>query len=125
MKLKEIREILEAEVICGHDLLEEDIKTASAADLMSDVLAFAVPQSLLLTGLTNPQVIRTAEISDLAAICFVRGKRPSDDVKELAKDSEIPLLTTKFSMYISSGKLYKEGLPGSAEVSSKKSRGDR
>lgn len=115
MKLRKIKEVLAADVICGHERLDEDVRTVSSADLMSDVLAFARPDSLLLTGLTNSQVVRTAEMSDITAICFVRGKKPQGDVIELARDKEIPLLTTKFSMYVSSGKLYKEGLPGSSE----------
>ncbi len=115
MKLKKIKDILEAEIICGSDLLDKEIKTVSAADLMSDVLTFARPDSLLLTGLTNSQVIRTAEMSDLTAICFVRGKKPNKDAVELAMKSEILLFTTKFSMYVSCGKLYKEGIPNSSE----------
>lgn len=116
MKIKKIKEILEAEIICGESSLEKEVKTVSAADLMSDVLAFARPNSLLLTGLTNLQVIRTAEMSDITVICFVREKVPQKEVIELAKDKGIPLLTTKLSMYVSSGKLYKEGLPGSNET---------
>lgn len=115
MKLKKIIEILEAKIIYGDEHLEKEVETVAAADLMSDVLAFAKPDSLLLTGLTNSQVIRTAEMSDITAICFVRGKRPSAEVIELAKNKEIPIFTTKFSMYISCGKLYKEGIPGSTE----------
>jgi predicted transcriptional regulator len=115
MILRRIQEILQAEVICGEEDLEKEVKTVSAADLMSDVLAFAKPYCLLLTGLTNSQVIRTAEMSDISAICFVRGKKPPEDVVELARNKGIPLLATKLSMYVSCGTLYKEGLPGSNE----------
>ncbi|MGE5789954.1 MAG: hypothetical protein ACM33C_03725, partial [Syntrophaceae bacterium] len=76
MTLKDVQDILEAEVLVGHDQLQKPVRTAFAADLMSDVLAFAKPDSLLLTGLTNPQVVRTADILDITAIIMVRGKKP-------------------------------------------------
>ena len=76
MKLKEVKRILEAEVIVGEDLLSEEVVMACGSDLMSDVLAFAKHGAILLTGLTNPQVVRTAEMADLRGICFVRGKKP-------------------------------------------------
>ncbi|MFQ5867360.1 MAG: DRTGG domain-containing protein [bacterium] len=115
MKLKEIKKILEAEVIVGGDYLDKEIKMACGSDLMSDVLAFIKSNSLLLTGLTNPQVIRTAEMSEVVAICFVRGKKPQNDTIKLAREKEMPLLATKFSMYESCGRLYKRGLPGCDE----------
>ena len=76
MRLHEVKEILDAEVIVGNDQLDMEVQTAFGADLMSDVLAFAKPGSLLLTGLTNPQIIRTSDVLDIAAIILVRGKRP-------------------------------------------------
>jgi predicted transcriptional regulator len=82
---------------------------------MSDVLAFAKPGSLLLTGLTNPQVVRTAEMADLRAICFVRGKKPEKETIEMAESKDIPLLVTPLPMFESCGRLYREGLPGCSE----------
>ncbi|MHC4536428.1 MAG: DRTGG domain-containing protein [Planctomycetota bacterium] len=110
MKLKDIKKILEAEVVVGGDLLSEDITIACGCDLMSDVLSFFAPGALLLTGLINPQVVRTAEMADLRAICFVRGKKPSQETIEMAQDKNIPLLTTPLSMFDSCGRLHKEGI---------------
>ncbi len=116
MKLKKIRDILNAKVIYGDEHLNREIKMACGCDLLSDVLAFTKPGALLLTGLANPQVIRTAEMIEISAICFVRGKKPEKTTVELAKEKEIPLLCTKFPMYESCGKLYKDGLIGCSEV---------
>ena len=115
MKLKEVKRILEAEVIVGEDLLSEEVVMACGSDLMSDVLAFAKHETLLLTGLTNPQVVRTAEMADLRAICFVRGKKPGQETIEIAKSKDIPLLTTSLPMFESCGRLHREGLPGCSE----------
>jgi len=115
MKLKDIVKILNAEVITGADLLEADIKMACGSDLMSDVLSFVKSGSLLLTGLTNPQVVRTAEMSDLAAICFVRGKKPGTETIGIAKSKDIPLLTTDLPMFESCGRLHRKGLSGCSE----------
>lgn len=110
MKLAEVQKAIEAEVLCGAEWLDREVWSACGSDLMSDVLAFTKEQTLLLTGLTNIQVIRTAEISDLACILFVRGKRPGHDVIELARKKGIPLLLTKRSMYEACGLLYRDGL---------------
>jgi predicted transcriptional regulator len=115
MKLDNIQRILSAEVIAGTELLQEDIKMACGSDLMSDVLAFAKTGSLLLTGLTNPQVVRTAEMADLRAICFVRGKKPDQETVEMAESKDIPLLSTPLPMFESCGRLHREGLPGCSE----------
>lgn len=112
MKLAQVRIMLNAEVLCGMEWLDRDVKSACGSDLMSDVLAFTKEQALLLTGLTNIQVIRTAEMSDLVAIIFVRGKRPGPDVIEMAQKMQIPLLTTERQMYEACGLLYKDGLAG-------------
>lgn len=117
MKLSKIKEILGAEVLTGEELLDKvDVKAACGADLMSDVLAFTKEKTLLLTGLTNAQVIRTAEISDLVAVVFVRGKRPSAEVIQLAREQGIPLLFTTHPLYETCGLLYGAGLPGCSEV---------
>ena len=115
MILEDIRRILEAEVIVGDELLNRDVKMACGCDLMSDVLSFVKSGSLLLTGLTNPQVVRTAEMADIAAICFVRGKKPGAETIEIAKSKDIPLLTTYLPMFESCGRLHEEGLPGCSE----------
>ncbi|KPL24473.1 MAG: hypothetical protein AMJ75_03650 [Phycisphaerae bacterium SM1_79] len=120
MKLKDIVGILEAEVVVGVDLLEREIRMACGSDLMSDVLSFAKPESLLLTGLTNPQVVRTAEMADLQAICFVRGKKPDQETIDMAEAKDIPLLVTPIPMFESCGQLYKAGLPGCSEYKNKK-----
>ena len=115
MKLSDITSVLAASVLTGEDkntLEETVINTACGCDLMSDVLAFVKDQSLLLTGLINPQVIRTAEMMDIVAICFVRGKVPTADVVELANDRGIVLLSTELPLYIACGKLYENGLGG-------------
>jgi predicted transcriptional regulator len=115
MTLEEVKEILKAEVITGSNNLQMEIKMGCGCDLMSDVLAFIKPESLLLTGLTNTQVIRTAEIADIKAICFVRGKRPDEEVIRLAKSKGLPLLTTQLPMFESCGRLYRNGLIGCSE----------
>jgi predicted transcriptional regulator len=115
MTLDDIRKILEARVIVGNDLMSQDVIMACGSDLMSDVLSFVKSGSLLLTGLTNPQVVRTAEMADLAAICFVRGKKPDEDTIKIAEAKNIPLLTTPLPMFESCGRLWREGLPGCSE----------
>ncbi|MHC4426107.1 MAG: DRTGG domain-containing protein [Planctomycetota bacterium] len=115
MKLKDIERILGAEIIAGADLLARDVEMVCGSDLMSDVLAFVKSESLLLTGLTNPQVVRTAEMADLGAICFVRGKKPDQETIEMAESKNIPLLTTPLPMFESCGRLYREGIRGCSE----------
>ena len=115
MNMQDLQDILEAEVICGGDFLCTHVQMVSSSDLLSDVLAFTAAGALLLTGLANPQVIRTAEMVDICAICFVRGKMPNEETIRLAKEKEIPLLSTKLPMYEACGKLYKCGLPGCSE----------
>ena len=87
MKVYEIKEILDAEVICGEDFLDRDVYTACGSDMMSDVLAYVKEQAVLLSGLVNPQVVRTAEMMDMKAIILVRGKTPYEEVIKLATDS--------------------------------------
>lgn len=112
MTLHDIMEILDATVLVGHDHLNTDVKTAFSADLMSDVLAFAKPRSLLLTGLTNPQVVRTASILDTAAIIIVRGKTPPNETIKLAEELDIPILMTRYILFETSGRLYANGIVG-------------
>lgn len=112
MLLHEICEILQAELINDIRSLDKEINMVCGSDLLSDVLAFTKSGTLLLTGLINPQVVRTAEMVDILAICFVRGKRPQAETVKLAKDKHVPLLTTRFSMFECCGRLYKQGLRG-------------
>lgn len=116
MKISEIKEILNAEVVCGEELLEGEVSSAFGSDMMSDVLAYAKSDSVLLTGLVNPQTIRTALMLDMEAIVFVRAKKLTDDVISLAKESGIVVLSTEFRMFETCGKLYAKGLKGSGEV---------
>lgn len=115
MTLREIKELLDAEVLVGHDQLDKEVKSAFVADLMSDVLAFATAGSLLITGLTNPQVVRTADVLDIAAIIMGRGKRPSPETHQLAEELNIPILTTKYILFEISGRLYQKGIRGCIE----------
>ncbi|MGC8777247.1 MAG: DRTGG domain-containing protein [Candidatus Caldatribacteriaceae bacterium] len=115
MTLKEVKEILAAEVLVGEEFLDREIWYACGSDLLSDVLAFAKEHALLLTGLTNSQVIRTAEMIDLPGIVFVRGKKPERSTVELAALKQIPLLSTRLPMYESCGRLYLKGLRGCSE----------
>jgi predicted transcriptional regulator len=113
--LNDVKEILEADVLVGNDQLGKSVKTAFAADLMSDVLAFAKPDSLLLTGLTNPQVVRTADILDITAIIMVRGKKPSEETVKLAEELKIPILSTRYILFETSGRLHAKGITGCIE----------
>jgi predicted transcriptional regulator len=113
--LREVQKILDAEVLVGAEKLDMEILTAFGADLMSDVLAFAASGCLLLTGLTNPQVIRTADVLDIAAIVIVRGKKPSPETLHAAADKHIPILSTKYILFESAGRLYEKGIVGCVE----------
>lgn len=115
MTLSEVKEILNAKVLAGEDYLGEEIDAAFGSDMMSDVLAFAGERFMLLTGLINPQVVRTAEMMDISAIVFVRGKCPDESMIELAKSKNIVLLSTEYTLYVASGKLYGRGLKGKGE----------
>lgn len=113
MKLSEVRRILGAEVLTGEELLDEvEALSVCGADLMSDVLAFTKEQTLLCTGLTNAQVVRTAELIGLCGVVFVRGKRPSAEVVAMAAQRGLPLLSTRYPLYETCGLLYTAGLPG-------------
>ena len=112
MKICEVKKILNAEVLCGNNLMGNEVSSAFGSDLMSDVLAYVKGKTILLTGLTNQQVVRTAEMADLSAIVFVRGKKPEHDIVKLANENGIVLLLTMDTMYTASGKLYSNGLEG-------------
>lgn len=110
MKLKEILELLEGDLLTENVDTEKEITCAFGSDLISDILMCTKEPTLLLTGLTNPQVIRLSDMIDLLAIVFVRGKRPPEDLIEMANERDLPLISTKFTLYKSSGLLYNTGL---------------
>ena len=115
MKISEIKELLSADVLCGDDELSQEVCSACSSDMMSDVLAFVKDQAVLLTGLVNPQVIRTAEMMDMCCIVFARRKVPTEEMLQLARDAGLVVLKTKMRMFEACGKLYSEGLCGCAE----------
>ena len=110
MKIAQIKELLDAEVVCGEDMLEREVYSACGSDMMSDVLAYVKDQAVLLTGLCNPQVIRTAEMMDMSCIVFVRGKYPGESILQLARDCGIVVMRTEYRMFSACGKLYAAGL---------------
>ncbi len=114
MKAKDILRVLDAEILVGEDHLEDEVRGACSSDMMSDVLAFSKDHSALLTGLCNPQVIRTVEMMDIVCVIFVRGKMPNDMVLDMARERNLIVMTTKQTMFVASGILYKEGLGGGA-----------
>jgi hypothetical protein len=112
MDLKTVLAALEGEVVSRQPDLRQKVTFGAAADLMSDVLAYAGPDCVLLTGLLNPQVMRTAEMAGIQAIVFVRGKHPPAETANLAEEIGIPLFSTRYTMYEACGRLYRAGLPG-------------
>ncbi|MCS7316236.1 MAG: DRTGG domain-containing protein [Bryobacterales bacterium] len=115
MTLEQIRRILNCEVLNGNESLDLEVTSGCGADLMSDVLAFARPGTILLTGLTNVQAVRTADVADIRAIVFVRGKLPDRETIELAKARGIPLLATRLTMFEACGRLWAAGLRGDSD----------
>ena len=113
MKISDISNLLNAKVLCCESMLDHEVHSACGSDMMSDVLAFVKNQAVLLTGLVNPQVIRTAEMMDMHCVVFVRGKEPSAEMIELAIDSEIVVMSTDIRMFEACGKLYAHGLNNS------------
>lgn len=112
MKIRRIQEILEARLFAGEELLDSEVNAACGADLMSDVMAFVKEKVVLLTGLVNPQAIRTADLMDIKVVVYVRGKCPTDDLVAMAKENGMVLLSTKYSMFLACGRLYEAGLHG-------------
>lgn len=115
MKISEIIHILDARVLCGEDMLNQEVSTACGSDLMSDVLAFVKDKTVLITGLTNVHVIRTAEMLDIHCIVFARGKVPGEDVLGEARELGIVVLTTRHTTYTTCGLLYQAGIRGNNE----------
>jgi predicted transcriptional regulator len=112
MKLAEIRDILECEVLTENDDLSVDVNQVVASDGMSEILAFAKSSELMITGLTNIQSIRTADVAGVSAVIYCRGKRPDKRVVEFAKQKRIPVMITKMVMFDICGILYNKGLKG-------------
>ena len=112
MKISEIKDILKAEVLTGEDLLAKTVVAAGGADLMADVLSAVAQGAVLLTGLTTGQVLRTARVADVVVVVFVRGKKPDEPVLELARSFNMPVLLTRYSLFVACGRLYMNGLRG-------------
>jgi predicted transcriptional regulator len=112
MKISELKEILKAEVLVGEDQLDVSVAGAGGADLMADVLSAVAKGAALLTGLTTEHVLRTAKVAGVAVVIFVRGKQPDTPVIELARSYNLPVLLTKYSLFVASGRLYMNGLRG-------------
>ncbi len=116
MTLGEVKTILDAKLLCGEELLDHNVNNACGSDLMSDVLAYVKDQAVLLTGLVNQQVIRTAEMMDIVCIVFVRGKTPAPAMIELAQERGIVLLSSRHRMFTACGLLYENGLRGGCDL---------
>lgn len=109
MKLREIAELLHAQVLSSEDMLDTEVRNAFCCDMMSDVLAFATNQSVLITGLLNPQVVRTAMMLDMHCIVFIHGKEPTPEIVSLADANDIVVMVTTESMFRAAGALYDTG----------------
>ena len=111
MKLKKIIELIEGSVCSDGADLNCEVSGGCGADLMSDVLASIQPNAILLTGLCNPQVVRTAMMADVRAIILVRGKQPPNETIQLAEREAIPLISSPYGMFELCGRLFEAGLP--------------
>lgn len=114
MTVKDARDVLGARVLVGEEYLDREVRSACGSDMMSDVLAFSKDHSMLLTGLCNPQVIRTAEMLDIVCIIFVRGKKPDAVTLTLARERGLVIMETGHRMFSACGMLYEAGLRGGA-----------
>jgi predicted transcriptional regulator len=112
LTLQDVQKALLAEVIVGHEKMDVSVKTGTGSDLMSDIIRGPTDGSVLLTGLNNVQVIRTSVISGVAAVVLVRGKTPAEEVAALAREHDLPLLSTPFTMFSACGRLFSRGLRG-------------
>ena len=112
MTIREMQALLGAEGVCCHENMDREVFSACGCDLMSDVLAYVKDQAVLLTGLVNPQVIRTAEMMDMICIVFVRSKTPTDEMIGLAQDHGIVIMQSDKRLYEACGILYSNGLAG-------------
>ena len=110
MKIREIATLLDAKILCGEEMLDTEVHDAFCCDMMSDVLAFATNQSVLMTGLLNPQVVRTAMMLDMRCVVFTCGKYPTPEIISLARENGIVVLSTEHYMFTTSGLLYMTGM---------------
>ncbi len=115
MTIRQLVSILDARVLCGEDKLDQDIHSACGSDLMSDVLAFVKDKTVLITGLTNVHVMRTAEMLDIHCVVFARGKIPPEEVLEEARELGIVVLATEHTNYTTCGLMYQAGIRGTNE----------
>ena len=116
MKISTITELLDAKIVCGEEFSGKHVYSACGSDMMSDVLAYVKDQAVLLTGLVNTQVVRTAMMMDMVCIVFVRNKKPTEEMIELARDHGLVLITSEKRMYDACGILFKAGLTGNGET---------
>ena len=114
MTVQSIKELLNAHVLGGEEMLDREVYTACGSDMMSDVLAHVDDQAVLITGLCNPQVLRTAEMMDIVCVIMVRNKQPNDAMIQMATERGICLLATSLPMFSTCGLLYEAGLRGGA-----------
>ena len=112
MDLRDVQKLLQAQVLACENELHRPIESCCGSDMMSDVLAFTKRNTLLCTGLTNMQVVRTAELTDLSALIFVRGKRPDEEIIAEAVENNIPVLSTEYTLFEACGILYQAGVRG-------------
>lgn len=112
MDLANVKKLLQARVLTGSELLYRQIDSCCGSDMMSDVLAFTKRNTLLCTGLTNMQVVRTADMTELSALVFVRGKIPCEEIVEAAAENGLPMLSTDYTLFETCGILYEAGVRG-------------
>lgn len=115
MTIRQAAAVVDGIFVCHEDLAEKEVKTACGSDMMSDVMAFYHDGGILLTGLMNVQVIRTASLMDIDAVCFVRGKEPTQEIIDLAQENNIPVFKTDLAMFPACGKLYAAGIKGNGQ----------
>ena len=114
MTVQDIKDLLDARLLCGEEFLTREVHTACGSDMMSDVLAFSKDHGVLLTGLVNPQVVRTAEMLDIVCIIFIRGKKADEKLLDMARERDLVVLETGHRMFTACGLLYEAGLRGGA-----------
>ena len=112
MTISDMVKVLDASILRGEDRLDTPVSTACCSDLMSDVLAFVNEKTVLITGLTNPHVVRTSEMLDLKCLVFARGKIPTDDILDQAEEQGLVVIATKQTAFTACGLLYEAGLRG-------------
>ena len=117
MTIRQVMELVDGKVLVGGDRLDNRVDTACGSDLMSDVLAFVKENTVLITGLINPHVLRTAEMLDITCIVFARGKLPSEEMLEMAEEIGITVIASPLTTYTACGELYVHGLPGTKRKS--------